>query len=49
MTVELSDSERRIILRLVDLAWFDENKAREKQEGDSFYMHDLEQIQAKLK
>lgn len=46
--VEVTDSERRLLLRLLEWEWmrFDRN---EKSEGDLSYMRDIEAVQEKLR
>ena len=50
-TVEISDSERRILLRLLDKEWWAEDRDESAKANDLelSYMRDLEALQEKLK
>lgn len=50
-TVEISDSERRILLRLLDDKWFDLDRDESAKANDLelSFMRDLEVLQEKLK
>ena len=50
-SVEVSDSERRILLRLLDREWWSQDRDVEAKANDLelSYMRDLEALQEKLK
>lgn len=53
MTIDITEKERRLIARLVDREWFDQNKEKSRSavyDSDRVaYMQDLEELQGKLR
>lgn len=49
MTLTLTETERRLLLQLVDKAWWESNREREKGLDDLMYVTDLQAIQEKLR
>lgn len=48
-TVTLTDTERTLILRMLDSKWFDIDRQRPKTETELAYLQNLETLQGKLR
>lgn len=47
--IEVSDDERRVLLRLLDAEWWRQDRESDANDTQLVYMRDLEALQEKLK